>query len=113
LQYNPAVIVLPTTQQHISDAVVCAGKAGVKVQAKSGGHSYASFSTGGMNGIMMIDLENFQSVSVDASGVATVNAGLRLGNMANAIYTQAGRALAHGTCAGVGIGKLNSVTSIQ
>ena len=104
LQYTPAVIVLPTTQQHISNAVICAGQFNVKVQAKSGGHSYASFSTGGMNGIMMIDLENLQNVSVDSAGIATVGGGLRLGNMATAIYNQAGRALPHGTCPGVGIG---------
>jgi hypothetical protein len=53
---------------------------------------------------MMIDLEQFQTVSVDASGIATVGAGLRLGNMASAIYNQAQRALPHGTCPGVGIG---------
>lgn len=46
LQWTPAVIVLPTTVQHIQDAVVCAGQNGIKVQAKSGGHSYASFHRG-------------------------------------------------------------------
>jgi FAD/FMN-containing dehydrogenase len=104
LQYTPAVIVLPLTFQHISDAVVCAGKAGVKVQAKSGGHSYASFSTGGKDGSMVIDLENLQNVSVDSKGLATVGSGLRLGNLATAIFNQAGRALPHGTCPGVGVG---------
>ena len=53
LPYNPAVIVIPSTTQHISDAVVCAGKSHVKVQAKSGGHSYASFGLGGQNGSMV------------------------------------------------------------
>lgn len=37
LVYTPAVIVLPTTNQQVADAVVCAGKSDVKVQAKSGG----------------------------------------------------------------------------
>ena len=37
LVYTPAVIVLPTTEQQVSDAVICAGKYNVKVQAKSGG----------------------------------------------------------------------------
>lgn len=32
LTYTPAVIVVPTTVQHISDAVVCASRSGVKVQ---------------------------------------------------------------------------------
>jgi FAD binding domain/Berberine and berberine like len=95
---------LPNNQQDISNAVICASNAGVKVQAKSGGHSYASFSTGGVNGIMMIDLENLQNVSIDANGVATVGGGLRLGNLATALYNQGQRALSHGTCPGVGIG---------
>jgi FAD/FMN-containing dehydrogenase len=100
LQNTPLVIAVPTTEQEVSDAVVCASQAAVNVQAKSGGHSYASFST--PDGGMMIDLENFQQVSVDSNGVATVGAGLRLGNLALAIYNQANRALSHGTCPGVG-----------
>ena len=32
LAYVPIVIVLPTTPQHVSDAVVCAAASGVKVQ---------------------------------------------------------------------------------
>ena len=47
LAYTPYVIVLPTTNQHVQDAVVCAAECGIKVQAKSGGHSYASYSSGG------------------------------------------------------------------
>lgn len=34
LQYVPSVIVVPTTAQHVSDAVICAGQFNVKVQAK-------------------------------------------------------------------------------
>jgi FAD/FMN-containing dehydrogenase len=102
LQNTPNVIVIPITQQHIQDAVLCASHFGIKVQPKGGGHSYASFST--LQGGMMIDLENLQNVSVDSSGLATVGAGLRLGNMAEALYNQAGRALSHGTCPGVGLG---------
>lgn len=37
LPVTPAAIVLPQNTRHISTAVVCAGKSGVKVQAKSGG----------------------------------------------------------------------------
>ncbi|KAL8640633.1 MAG: hypothetical protein Q9228_002472 [Teloschistes exilis] len=104
LPYTPAVIVLPTTTQHVSDAVVCAGQNNVKVQARSGGHSYASFGLGGQSGSMVIDLENFQTISLDANKVATVGGGVRLGNLANGIYNQAQRALPHGTCPGVGVG---------
>ena len=106
LPYTPVVVVLPTTTQHVSDAVLCAGKNGVKVQAKSGGHSYASFSSGGQSGSMIIDLRNFQDISLDANGIAKVGAGVRLGNLALGIYNKndAKRALPHGTCPGVGLG---------
>lgn len=104
LAYSPAAIILPTTQQQVANAVTCAAQNNLKVQAKSGGHSYGSFSSGGKNGSVVIDLENFQGISVDANGVASVGGGVRLGNLALGIYNQSSRALSHGTCPGVGIG---------
>jgi hypothetical protein len=77
LEYTPSVITLPTTNQNVQDAVTCGVLFGATMQAKGGGHSYASFSTGGTNGDLMIDMQQFQTVSVDANGIATVGAGLR------------------------------------
>ena len=103
--FKPSVVVLPQTQRNVQDAVVCASQAGLKVQAKSGGHSYASFSSGGKDGSMMISLQPFQKVELDAAtGIAKVGGGVRLGNLADGIYTQGQKALSHGTCPGVGIG---------
>lgn len=105
LPYKPAAVVLPITNQHVQEAVVCAGQSGLKVQAKSGGHSYASFSSGGKDGAMMIDLQSFQTVQLDpSSGIATVGGGVRLGNLADGIWNQGKAAVSHGTCPGVGIG---------
>lgn len=104
LQYDPAVIVIPDTTRQVSDAVVCASASGTKVQAKSGGHSYASTSSGGKDGSLVVDLRRFQDVSVDeGTGIAAVGGGVRLGNIALALLEH-GRALAHGTCPGVGVG---------
>ncbi|KAF2743413.1 Glucooligosaccharide oxidase [Sporormia fimetaria CBS 119925] len=103
LPHTPAVVVIPITTQHVQDAVVCAAQAKLKVQAKSGGHSYANFASGGKDGSMMISLSSFTDVSVDSAGIAKVGGGVRLGNMADALAAQ-GRALSHGTCPGVGIG---------
>ncbi|KAI9796736.1 MAG: hypothetical protein M1833_005976 [Piccolia ochrophora] len=64
LQYAPAVVVLPTMQQHVEEAVICASSNSVKVQAKSGGHSYSSYSSGGQDGSMIIDLQNLQEISL-------------------------------------------------
>ncbi|KAI9777374.1 MAG: hypothetical protein M1835_005250 [Candelina submexicana] len=105
LPYKPAAITLPTTTQHVSDSVVCAASSNTKVQAKSGGHSYASFSSGGKDGSLVVDLEGFQEITVDGStNIAKVGGGVRLGNLAEGIFKQGGRALPHGTCPGVGIG---------
>ena len=105
LPWKPAVIVLPTTAQHVSSAVICAGQASLKVQPKSGGHSYASFGLGGQDGSMVIDMEFFQNITVDsATHIASVGTGVRLGNLALGIYNQGQRALPHGTCPGVGLG---------
>ncbi|KAL8996219.1 MAG: hypothetical protein Q9169_004241 [Polycauliona sp. 2 TL-2023] len=104
LSYTPAVIVLPTTVQHISDAVGCAAQNNVKVQPRGGGHSYAAFGLGGQNGAMVIDLQSFQEVTLDANNIAKVGGGVRLGNLAQAIFNQKQRALPHGTCPGVGVG---------
>lgn len=65
LQYKPAAIVLPETNEHVQDAVVCASRCGLKVQAKSGGHSYASFSSGGKNGSMGMSLARALEASTD------------------------------------------------
>ncbi|KAK6612567.1 glucooligosaccharide oxidase [Botrytis cinerea] len=105
LSYTPAVVTLPTTSQHVSDAITCAAAAGLKVQAKSGGHSYASYSSGGKDGSLIVSLENFNSISVDPqTNIATVGGGVRLGNLALGLYSQGKRAVPHGTCPGVGIG---------
>ncbi|KAK4643840.1 hypothetical protein QC761_0072050 [Podospora bellae-mahoneyi] len=111
MTYIPILIslVLASASLHaksqIPAAISCASKYGIPVQAKSGGHSYASYSTGGHNGILMIDLENFNSVSLDnRTGIAAVGGGVRLGNLAQGIWDQGRRALGHGTCPGVGIG---------
>ncbi|KAJ5175428.1 uncharacterized protein N7482_001305 [Penicillium canariense] len=111
--YNPVAITLPTTTQEVSDSVSCAASIGIKVQARSGGHSYASYSTGGKNGSLIVDLRMFHTISVNdifgsnivsATGVASVGGGVRLGNLDLSLYAQGKRALPHGTCPDVGIG---------
>ncbi|KAH9997457.1 hypothetical protein F4779DRAFT_179250 [Xylariaceae sp. FL0662B] len=104
LPVKPAVVVVPITIQHISDAVICAAENSIKVQARSGGHSYASFSNGGTDGAMVIDLKEFQDIQFVSNNIVRVGGGVRLGNLAVAIYNQAKQALSHGTCARVGVG---------
>ena len=67
LVYVPAVVTIPTTPDDVSWSVQCAAAASLKVQAKGGGHSYASYSSGGQNGSLIIEMENFSSITVDPS----------------------------------------------
>lgn len=102
IQNKPAVVVFPESNHHISDAILCATKYKLKVQARSGGHSYASYSTA--SGELILDLQTFQNVSIDKkSYVATFGAGVRLGNLELALRPH-GRALPHGTDSRVGAG---------
>ena len=65
LVYVPAVVTIPTTPEDVSWSVQCAAASSLKVQAKGGGHSYASYSSGGQNGSLIIEMENFNSVTVN------------------------------------------------
>ena len=122
LSYQPAAITLPTLPKHVQDSVLCAALSGLKVQAKSGGHSYASYSSGGQDGSVVIDMKTFNTVNVDqgegicclwplitannksATWIAKVGTGVRVGNIALELYDQGKRALPQGTCSGIGIG---------
>jgi hypothetical protein len=99
LNYTPSAFAIPRTVPQVQAAVLCAAKFGIKVNPKSGGHSYASHSIGGEDGHLVIDLRYFDGVELDTStNVATVGPGARLGNMALSIYNDGGRAIAHGIC---------------
>ncbi|KAL3419893.1 hypothetical protein PVAG01_08392 [Phlyctema vagabunda] len=105
LPYTPAAVTLPSTYQHISDSVTCAATAGIKVQARSGGHGYGNYAIGGKDGSVFLDLQKFNSIELDTStNVAAVGGGVRLGNLGVGIYNQGKRCLPHGTYPGVGIG---------
>jgi len=97
--YTPAAVAMPTTAKHVQDAVKCATQSSVRVSAKSGGHSYASFGLGGENGHLIVDFKNMHNVTVNPTTfVATIQPGSRIGNVAQALYVQGKRAMSHGTC---------------
>ncbi|KAI1852733.1 hypothetical protein JX266_002274 [Neoarthrinium moseri] len=104
LTYTPVAIAVPTSIEHIQAAVSCAAKAGVKVNAKAGGHSYTSLGFGGEDGHLMVQLDRMYNVTLDKkTNIATVQAGTRLGHVATELYNQGQRAFPHGTCPGVGV----------
>lgn len=129
--YQPAVICIPHTEEHVSSAVVTARAHGLKVQARGGGHSYAAYSAGGKDGSLIVDMRRFDGVELippplsppppappaaaaEAAAteeadttVATVGAGVRLGRLAGELCrhnnTGRGRAVPHGTIQNVGV----------
>lgn len=99
--FKPVAYAVPSTIQHVQDAVACGVKNKITVTAKSGGHSYGSHGLGGEDGHLIVDLRRFNTVTVDqAAHTAVVGAGGRLGNIALALYAQGKQATAHGTCPG-------------
>lgn len=101
LPYDPEAIAVPKTTAHIQKAVQCGKKLGIKVSAKSGGHSYASFGFGGEDGHLVIELQDMYDVTLNKkTNIATVQPGARLGHVATVLYEEYGRAIAHGTCPG-------------
>lgn len=83
LPFTPAAVAVPTTLAQVQAAVKCGVQASLKINPKSGGHSYAAHSLGGEDGHFMIDLKYWDTVVVDnATQVATIRPAGRLGNIA-------------------------------
>ncbi|KAF2459934.1 hypothetical protein BDY21DRAFT_281402 [Lineolata rhizophorae] len=102
---EPAAVTYPETSQHVADIIKCASEADVKVQARSGGHSYANYGLGGVDGAVVVDMKNFQHFEMDTdSWEATIGSGTLLGDVTERLHDAGGRAMAHGTCPQVGIG---------
>ncbi|KAK0719113.1 hypothetical protein B0H67DRAFT_532709 [Lasiosphaeris hirsuta] len=105
LRFTPLAIAVPSTVSHVQAAVACGRQHGVKVNARSGGHSYASHGIGGEDGHLVIDLRLLNQVIVDPdTKVATVGPGAKLGNMAIQLDAQGKRLIPHGICPKVGVG---------
>lgn len=105
IQHNSSAIVYVSTAKDVSKAIQCASNFRVPVVSRSGGHSYASFSSS-PNGLI-IDVTNLKDFSFETNGVGkvgelvTFGAGLRLGDLDMALQPHE-RAIPHGVCPYVG-----------
>jgi FAD/FMN-containing dehydrogenase len=112
IEVTPVAVIRPTTAEDISAIVKCAVSNNVKVQAKSGGHSYGNFGLGGKDGAISIDMTKFQDFSMDTkTWQATVGAGTLLGDLTTRLHDNGRRAVAHGSCPGVGVGGHATIVS--
>ncbi|KAF8149358.1 glucooligosaccharide oxidase [Crassisporium funariophilum] len=102
--FRPAAVAFPSTLQEISTIVKLGQTTNHQVLARSGGHSYIANGLGGKDGVIIIDLKNFQTITIDASSeTAVIGSGTRLGDIVTGLAAS-GRALPHGTCPYIGIG---------
>jgi FAD/FMN-containing dehydrogenase len=96
---RPLAIVRPVDGADVGQVVRWAQKSGVRIVARSGGHSYAGYST--TPGVV-VDLSSLAGVHVVA-GRAVVGPGARLG-VVYSVLARHGLAIPAGTCPSVGIG---------
>ncbi|EOA82207.1 uncharacterized protein SETTUDRAFT_96879 [Exserohilum turcica Et28A] len=102
----PAAVTYPTTNEEVAAIVKCAVDNALKVQPRSGGHSYGNYCLGEKSGdTIVVDLKAFQQFSMDHSTWrATIGAGTLLGDIDQKLHINGGRAIAHGTSPTIGIG---------
>ena len=96
---TPAAVTRPRNADEIAAVVKCAADQHLKVQPRSGGHSFADFSIGGQDGAVVVDLTHFQQFSMDTTTWhATIGGGTLLSDVTQRLHDNGGRAMAHGTC---------------
>lgn len=100
---RPLGIVQPVSVADVRQIVAWSKKEKVRLAIRSGGHSYAGYST--TTGVV-VDLHHLGAISLDkSSGIATIGAGARLIDI-EATLAAKGRAIPSGSGATVGIGGL-------
>ena len=94
----PQAIVRCASADDVNTALAFIRKNGLTVTARSGGHSYAGYSTG--TGVV-IDVGAMNTITV-GNGTATIGAGAKLADVYDQLTAQ-GVAIPSGTCSTVGI----------
>jgi FAD/FMN-containing dehydrogenase len=97
----PSWVARPLDAADARTAVQWAVAHGVPLRARSGGHSYAGYST--LKGGLVLDLRNLRGISVDThANTATIGAGAQLIDVYSALAAR-GVTIPAGSCPSVGI----------
>jgi FAD/FMN-containing dehydrogenase len=99
---RPAAVVLVTSAADVAECLGFARAHGISPAVRSGGHSYAGWSSG--NGRLVIDVRRMNDIAVHPD-VAHVGAGARLGEV-YAVLAEHGVTISGGTCPSVGVSGL-------
>ncbi len=98
----PSLVARPLDGADVKTAVKWGVAHGVPLRARSGGHSYAGYST--LSGGMVLDLRNLRGISVNTQArTATIGAGSQLIDVYSALAAR-GMTIPAGSCPSVGIG---------
>ncbi|KAA2264655.1 FAD-binding oxidoreductase [Solihabitans fulvus] len=100
---KPAAVARCATQADVQACVAVAAESRLPVAARSGGHSYAGYSS--PDDGLVLDLAGMADVQVRQDGTAVVGAGARLADVYAAL-AKAGRCLPAGSCPTVGVAGL-------
>jgi FAD/FMN-containing dehydrogenase len=97
----PSAVARPVDAIDVRDAIRFTVSRNVAVRARSGGHSYAGYST--VSDGVVLDLRRLNSISVDQeAGMATVGAGAQLIDVYAAL-ANSGATIPAGSCPSVGV----------
>jgi FAD/FMN-containing dehydrogenase len=104
-QRSPLAVIRPSGTQDVARTLRWASKEGLRVSARSGGHSFDGFPV--QHGTLLLDLSLLNGADLDNEGIAHVQPGARVQQLAEAFSTK-GRALPTGDCGTVAMGGLLS-----
>ena len=97
----PAGVVQVASAADVQQCIAFARSEGLPVAARSGGHSYAGYSTPDRG--LVVDLGPLNTISVNGDGTATIGTGCRLGDVYATLGAK-GVCIPGGSCPTVGIG---------
>ena len=102
---DPAVVLRPRSPEDVAAAIQYARDNGLVISIRSGGHSFAGFSTN--NGGLVIDLSGMGSIKVLAQdqGIVSIGPGATWGEVSSALQKY-GLAISSGDTKSVGVGGL-------
>ena len=100
---TPAAIAMVAGRTDVKRCITRASGHGIPIAPRSGGHSYAGYST--PNGGLVIDVSRVKKILIKDDGTVQIGAGARLGDVYAALAAR-GRALPGGSCPTVGVAGL-------
>jgi FAD/FMN-containing dehydrogenase len=102
---RPLAVAYCESAEDVARCVRWATRNGVRLAARSGGHSYGGYST--VAGGLVVDVSRLQAVTVAADGTtATIGAGAQLGHVYERLWSARRVTIPAGSCATVGIAGL-------